>query len=655
MKWWIFCAGLAYLSACLPLDGQTDDEEAFLENREESDATGWLDLFENLRKDPIDLNRASFEVLQSLPLISPAFARRVMDERKNNGPFNNWTDFIRRLYLNASYARVLQPYFQISDLKETGTRRVDLRHRLSQSFPKSEGYRSGAYSGGPLHVYTRVKIQWGNRMSAGFLSEKDPGESRWNDHWVGFVEIRSTDGTYRVILGHFFMESGRGLVFWNPFGMAMGKDPLAPIRIRPRGVGGYLYAAEQKALQGAAIQKSLRFLQCTLLGSTSRLDGTVNPDGTIRGLSATGLHRTRSEIERHDSFAESLGGCRLTANSRWGSVGLTGLVSWYSRAIIPQDIDRYRYAFSGKRNWVSGLDWNVFWKNLHWSGEAAVCRSKGTAILSAFYGEWNRMDVVVSSRHFNADFQNPHAADEPQNETGWTVGFKTKTSRHSTFSLAFDLFHKPWRTYFIPLPTRGENLQVRFDRTVPRFFAISMKARIQLSEKMDAGRTESGKPLEMLRERLERQVRVDIRTAHVHGFLLKAACGFVYVHYPESPPPVLASLKTETGFLLLADIRYQYSRTFEAAARWSFFKTDSYDSGLYAYENDLPGVFYVPPCYGEGTRGYALVQWNPRKKLGLSVKYGRTIRYGVTFLGSGSESVPGNVEDTFGFQVDWML
>ena len=58
-----------------------------------------------------------------------------------------------------------------------------------------------------------------------------------------------------------------------------------------------------------------------------------------------------------------------------------------------------------------------------------------------------------------------------------------------------------------------------------------------------------------------------------------------------------------------------------------FFRTDSYDSRLYEYENDLPGLMKNVGLYGKGVRWYALAKGRVLGKVHLSLKYSITHFY----------------------------
>jgi hypothetical protein len=58
--------------------------------------------------------------------------------------------------------------------------------------------------------------------------------------------------------------------------------------------------------------------------------------------------------------------------------------------------------------------------------------------------------------------------------------------------------------------------------------------------------------------------------------------------------------------------------------RYCIFRTDNWDSRLYAYENDLLYSFSVPALSGEGSRSYIMIVWKTGKFIDLRIKYGLT-------------------------------
>jgi hypothetical protein len=60
-----------------------------------------------------------------------------------------------------------------------------------------------------------------------------------------------------------------------------------------------------------------------------------------------------------------------------------------------------------------------------------------------------------------------------------------------------------------------------------------------------------------------------------------------------------------SGFLTFADFRYSKNYIFEG--RLIFYETESWNSRVYEYENDLPGKFTIKQLYGSGKRFYIML------------------------------------------------
>ena len=97
------------------------------------------------------------------------------------------------------------------------------------------------------------------------------------------------------------------------------------------------------------------------------------------------------------------------------------------------------------------------------------------------------------------------------------------------------------------------------------------------------------------------------------------------------------------------------SKAISMTARWTCFQTGSYDSRIYAYEHDLPGVLTIRPLYGRGIRWFVLIKGKPFRGLTVSFKYSLMTRYGVCSLGSGNDRMEGNKEHQCGIQMDFII
>jgi hypothetical protein len=76
------------------------------------------------------------------------------------------------------------------------------------------------------------------------------------------------------------------------------------------------------------------------------------------------------------------------------------------------------------------------------------------------------------------------------------------------------------------------------------------------------------------------------------------------------------------GMLLLQDMNYRFRHIpVNLMFRYCIFYTDSWDSRIYTFENDLLSNYSIPALSGEGSRSYLMVKWNIGKIAEMRVKY----------------------------------
>ncbi|HPR29316.1 MAG TPA: hypothetical protein PLI03_08215, partial [Chitinophagales bacterium] len=109
---------------------------------------------------------------------------------------------------------------------------------------------------------------------------------------------------------------------------------------------------------------------------------------------------------------------------------------------------------------------------------------------------------------------------------------------------------------------------------------------------------------------------------------------------------------TENGYLLYQDVVYKpWELPFSLACRYTLFSTDTYNTRIYAYENDLLYAYSIANIYGEGQRVYAMVQYSPTGWLDTWIKYGQTVYTDRDTIGSGNEAIEGNRRSELRLQV----
>jgi hypothetical protein len=110
--------------------------------------------------------------------------------------------------------------------------------------------------------------------------------------------------------------------------------------------------------------------------------------------------------------------------------------------------------------------------------------------------------------------------------------------------------------------------------------------------------------------------------------------------------------KSEQGLLLSQTIQCTLFRSLALRARVAVFETDSYDSRIYEYEDDLPRASSNPALYDRGLRWYLILRYNIFLKVDIAAKYSQTIKDGIKSIGSGLDEIEGNTQSLLSVQLD---
>ena len=112
-------------------------------------------------------------------------------------------------------------------------------------------------------------------------------------------------------------------------------------------------------------------------------------------------------------------------------------------------------------------------------------------------------------------------------------------------------------------------------------------------------------------------------------------------------------LKTlETGTLMTQDLLYKPKQhPFDLIFRYALFQTDSYDTRIYSYESNAQNVFSIPAYYDKGSKFYVLIRTTFLRHFDLWIRYGKTVYINQNEIGSGNESILGNLKSDFTFQL----
>ena len=478
---------------------------------------------------------------------------------------------------------------------------------------------------------------------AGFLVEKDPGEVSYTDFTSFHLQVKDIGFVKSFIAGDYVLEYGQGLALWSPYGFSKGADAVFPVKKKARYLRPYTSAAEYRFFRGAASRLSFDDFSFTAFYSNNTFDATIDSiTGEITSVGQSGFHRFESELNKKGSSKSKLIGGVL--DYRFLGRMNVGVI-YYNASFDNRFESTTLYDFSGNNfNYVSTY-YELNFSKINFFGEASYDGTSVASINGIQFSANRDLIFTTSLRNYPRNYKNLYGfgfsekSGKINNELGIYSGLKWKIP-FGVLNLYYDIFKFPYRTSENSLSSEGNELLVDFVSIPLPSFEVRLRYKYE-----DKEVTELINIDEEIIRRLKQIARTDLIYNISKDLRLKTRIEYNHFFIKD------ANLK-ENGLLVYQDLRYVPQKNINLYGRIIFFQTDSFNSAVYEYENDLLGVMPNLAMYGKGIRWYVIVKYKPLQFLTLSTKYSETYKPDETSLSSGDNEIIGNVDNRISFQID---
>ncbi len=574
------------------------------------DETEIIHVLQELADNPLNVNTASKAELLNLPFITQTLADTILALREQKNGFKN--------------KRMLRPllgkelYDLLKDFISTRSRAKSkglFEHKSAYNLPPAKE----AYVGNGWYDYNKMYYTFSPSIKAGWVSQKDAGESNYLDYSSAFLLYRRN--RWSLIAGKYRLRFGRGLAFANPFAAQKSAMVSAPFRQQANGGKESLSSAENDGLFGLYAESSY-FSRAKLFFFYSRSKRDVQTSAysaDITGIDYDGYHRTRAELAKKDKLSERLAGLAaqfsLLPSLRGGFL--------FSRFAYDPPIrfnpmvagegafrrQRFKFAGKGLSQYSFFYDWQA--ANTLLSGEVSFSNRGAPAYAQDVFFSEEFFRLGLKYWLAGKTFQSPYGrlfADSnpfPRGKQGLYAALEFRTPGGLEVR-AYKLLQKEtWRSYSAPLPQTANEWLCRIE-----LHSAARQAQFQIRQKrredyilndFSAYRRESS---EQIISRIQGEFKASANVRLKSRFAFTAISG-----------------KKEHGRYIFQDLKYRFSGVLRLDARITFFQTDSYHSRLYEYENDLPGSFSNFALYGRGYTWYVLLKWQPVRNIALHMKF----------------------------------
>ncbi|TET43671.1 helix-hairpin-helix domain-containing protein [candidate division TA06 bacterium] len=573
-----------------PCGGQTELEETFEATSDVKESPELFERLEELRANPLDLNRATHEELIEIPWITPTMAKNIVEYRKKETLFKDVSELIHVKGFSALVIEKVLPYLSVRKVRTPITRRYQVRNRVADEHPKED-----LHLGSSRRIYNRAIVDIAEKISISALAEKDPYEEKFLDFFSFCGQVKDLGPFASSVFGDYSLDFGEGLVF-SPSRFIIKGSGIT--KGSERGLVPNRSTVEAGLLRGGAT--TFRFKNFVIHGfvSDAKLDASINEEGLVRSIYNDGLHRTENEVGKIDRLRETIFGGRARFSTSWFRLGMSGYSGRYEPAIAERTTNYY--TFSGQSFGVVGADFEVGLGFTEFFGEFAKSVSLGEGYVVGLSYKEKRVNAGLLLRHYDEDFYSPHSAgfsdSDDDNEEGGYLEVGYKLGKRTKISGYMDLFRKLGPSYGSVYSSSGRDFRLQIEHKVHK--RLKFKGRVYMKGRDKSAYGEEAFFKDRRGFRLQGEFKASKKATLIARFET------VRAHLEEEST-------VDAGSLLYWEVVLKPVATVSLKGRVSVFDTDSWDARLYQYESDLPGVMRNVVVNGTGAMGYGLAGFRP--------------------------------------------
>lgn len=667
---WIWILGLSLCSmeqARAQIEDLVDEEDFILEIlmelmpeelAENPDLSDIMEMLQALKRQPMDLNSISEGELMGFRVLSPLLIGRILEYRRKTGGFISIHELQVIEGLDLRSARFLSQFFTVRNsstlenitYKELVNKgRHEWIFRYSRMLEPQQGYQikdstRSRYLGSPDRLLLRYRYDFSPDLKVAINMEKDAGEQFFSgvqrygfDFYSGSMHLKNQRYFSELVIGDYTLQFGQGLGVWA--GYATGKGAiLHGIARQGIGIRPHTTANEIDFHRGIAATfyfGSWRFIP---FASYRKRDGNVqvgeNGVDIVQSLGQSGLHRTPSEVRNRQQVEQQTYGINIEQQHRLWRMGLTVYSCHLSASLQPQDLMRNRHAFRGQDLIHSSFYYQANFRNTYFFGESALSSNGGMAFLNgALLSLHHHVSLGVLHRYYQPNHHSffGQAFGEGSvvaNENGLYLGLHYQPNRKVSLIAYMDWVSFPWAKYRIDGPSRGLELYSQFTYAWSRRTQLDIRYRTKQKQlNLDVGA-----PEHVLEQTEHHQFRISFDSKLGQKWRIRNR--IEQVHYSIGNAP------KELGWMFYQDLFFQpMGAKVTANLRVAYFRTNSYDTRIYAYENDVLYASSFPAYHNKGIRSYLNLRWKISRTLDVWGRYALSGFFDPANIGSGLDQI----------------
>lgn len=580
----------------------------------------------DLAEKPVRINSADESELSRLFFLTDFQVKALADYIHSTGKIFSLYEIASVPGFDRELVQMISPFLVLDSEKTSGSNPTRSKNNILSNFMVRFPVSDSSAPGPPWKLLTRYKFATGHFLG-GFTAEKDAGEKILSGNsplpdffsanlaWTGNGIVR------KIIVGDFGAQFGTGTSINTGFrtglsliqtGYLSGSDEIRP----------YTSSDENIFFRGAAAQLQIKKTMLSFFFSANRIDATLDTTDNgsylfIKTFQRSGLHNTSSLLEKKDNVIEYSYGINVVSDFKFFRLGILWTESRFSVPVVkndnnPEDI----YDFEGDRNMIATVYYKAAFGKMVLFGEASSNLNQKFAIVNGVsLRPSDRLSMNLLYRNYDPGFTSFHgkglfSSSSGDNLRGVLGTFTFEAARHLFISAGCDIRFHPWLEFRCSAPsvTASKEVRLRYLPSDKITFETVYNSKLSMLNSVETyGITKQEKVAGKL-------IRCSIRYSPGDNLTF-----ITRLDYKTTRPD------GGKGILLLQDITCRFGKIpFSLWFRYCIFKTDSWNSRLYTYENDLLNSFSIPALSGEGSRSYIMFAWKSHKFIDFRIKYGLT-------------------------------
>ena len=638
-------------------------EELIEEAEEEYD---YSDIFERLEfylRNPIDLNKTDEKELNELYILSPFQINELLNHRELSGNFISIYELQAIEGFNDQSIQRLLPFVSVSQGNNRAKLKLkdgthDLILRYGRVLENQRGYMvaekegQSVYLGTPDRLFVRYRYQLADKYQLALNMKKDAGENffredqkRGFDFYSASFFIKNVGKIQNIALGDYSLQLGQGLSIWN--GFSFGKGSLIQHVARQNiGLRPYTSANESQYFRGAAT--TIRFGKIEVLPfiSYKRIDGTLSNDSlSFSSINVSGYHRTFAENKNRKSVSQLLYGLNLVYNSNNFKMGAVTFQTAFDKPMLPNQQLYNAYTYKGQQLTNSSVYYHYTFRNIYVFGEGAYSFGSGFGLVNGLIASLShQLSLVLLHRNYQKDFHSLLSQGFSENtrtinEEGLYTGLILNLSPKVEWVGYADYFSFPWVKYQVDGPSRGYDLFSQFTYSPQKTLNLTLRYRYRNKEENTVLNGPANKLENVIRQQARIEVKYDITDA------IQFRNRFELIAYSKG------TVTKEKGYMAYHDIVFKpLQKAISGNIRVAGFKTDSYNSRIYAFENDVLYGYSSPPYHNTGLRLYTNIRYRVKRNLDFWLRYASFL-YEDKGVSSGLDYIAGSMKSDIRLQL----